>query len=109
MFHSVFRLACCLLFWVSVSAGDAGNDGRLRVLIIDGRNNHDWRATTDALRATLEHTGRFRVQISSAPEYLGPPALREPKAGDANFAEAKARSDALAKPSQLALQLAWER
>jgi hypothetical protein len=30
---------------------------KLPVLIVDGRNNHDWRATTDALRATLESTG----------------------------------------------------
>jgi putative membrane-bound dehydrogenase-like protein len=104
----VLRFVCCLLLCASVNAGEQAIDGRLRVLIIDGRNNHDWRATTDALRSTLEYTGRFRVQISSAPEYLGPPALREPKAGDASFAEAKARSDTLAKPSQLALQLAWE-
>lgn len=26
---------------------------KVRVLILDGQNNHDWRKTTDATRATL--------------------------------------------------------
>jgi hypothetical protein len=30
----------------------------IRLLIVDGRNNHNWQITTDALRATLEATGR---------------------------------------------------
>ena len=40
----------------------------VRVLLLDGQNNHDWRTTTDALRATLLATGRFTVVVSSAPE-----------------------------------------
>ncbi|NNE90250.1 MAG: ThuA domain-containing protein, partial [Verrucomicrobiales bacterium] len=31
----------------------------LKALIVDGRNNHDWQTTTDALRAILQSTGRF--------------------------------------------------
>lgn len=40
----------------------------IRALIIDGRNNHDWAATTDHLRATLQSTGRFDVEVSTAPQ-----------------------------------------
>ncbi len=38
---------------------------KVRVLIIDGQNNHNWRATTPILRAALEKAGRFTVAVSS--------------------------------------------
>jgi hypothetical protein len=44
----------------------------VRVLIVDGQNNHDWRTTTDALRATLEAAGRFSVSVSTAPDKGAP-------------------------------------
>jgi len=40
---------------------------RIRVLIIDGVNNHDWENTTATTRATLEQTGRFTVDVSTSP------------------------------------------
>ncbi len=39
----------------------------IRVLIIDGVNNHDWENTTVASKATLESTGRFVVDVSTSP------------------------------------------
>lgn len=39
----------------------------LRVLIVDGVNNHDWQAGTSFLKSTLERTGRFRVEVSTTP------------------------------------------
>jgi type 1 glutamine amidotransferase len=35
----------------------------VRVLIITGENNHDWKATTPVLRSILEESGRFRVEV----------------------------------------------
>jgi hypothetical protein len=40
---------------------------QIKVLIIDGVNNHDWEMTTEATKATLEHTGRFKVDVSTSP------------------------------------------
>jgi hypothetical protein len=40
---------------------------QIKVLIIDGVNNHDWESTTVANRATLERTGRFDVDVSTSP------------------------------------------
>ena len=34
-----------------------------RVLILSGANNHDWKQTTPAIRAALEETGRFEVDV----------------------------------------------
>src|SRR5205823_2244341 len=38
---------------------------KLRVLLIDGQNNHDWRSTSPWLKQVLEESGRFRVDVSS--------------------------------------------
>ncbi len=48
--------------------------GRLRALIVDGENDHDWRTATQAIREILEATGRFEVRVSSS----GPTAWRPP-------------------------------
>jgi hypothetical protein len=39
----------------------------LRALILSGRNNHDWRATTPMLRQILLDTGRFDVRVNEEP------------------------------------------
>jgi uncharacterized protein len=41
------------------------DDDKIRVLIIDGQNNHNWRATTPFLKQMLEKSGRFGVDVSS--------------------------------------------
>ena len=38
----------------------------LKVLIVDGQNNHDWKATTPILRETLEKTGLFKVDVATS-------------------------------------------
>jgi len=44
--------------------------GKIRTLILSGRNNHDWRATTPFLRRILEMTGRFDVRVTDEPAGL---------------------------------------
>ena len=51
-------------------------EGKIRVLILTGRNNHDWRATTPVLRAALEATGRFDVRVTEEPAGLDEKTLR---------------------------------
>jgi uncharacterized protein YceK len=38
-----------------------------RVLIIDGQNNHDWPRATAILKAVLEDSGLFTVEVSTTP------------------------------------------
>lgn len=42
-------------------------DAGIPALIIDGQNNHDFRATTPHLQKLLEETGLFTVEIATAP------------------------------------------
>jgi type 1 glutamine amidotransferase len=41
--------------------------GPIRVLIVDGFSNHDWKMTTWMVRHILEETGLFEVTVSTAP------------------------------------------
>jgi hypothetical protein len=40
---------------------------KIKVLIIDGRNNHNWKDTTPFLKAQLEGTGKFLVSVATTP------------------------------------------
>src|SRR5687768_4291648 len=40
---------------------------KLRGLIIDGQNNHDWKTTTPLLKKALESSGRFTVDVATTP------------------------------------------
>lgn len=57
---------CALLTFVSLRAADAPARP-IRVLIVDGYSNHDWKLTTALIRGILEPTGLFTVTVSTAP------------------------------------------
>ncbi len=56
------RFRVCLLLALVLACRAAGED-KPRVLILSGANNHDWKQTTPAIRAALEETGRFVVDV----------------------------------------------
>lgn len=76
------RLACLLTLLSLSAASQAVPDeffflkDRIRVLILTGRNNHDWRSTTPFLRHVLDATGRFDVRVSEEPGSLSAESLR---------------------------------
>ena len=39
----------------------------LKVLIVNGQNNHAWRETTPQLKKILEESGRFTVDVATSP------------------------------------------
>src|SRR6266542_3154089 len=64
-------LLVCLSFCAAVASSQTTaaffQPGKLRALIITGRNNHDWRSTTPVLRQELLDTGRFDVRVTEEP------------------------------------------
>jgi hypothetical protein len=49
-----------------VAQGGGKADGKkVRVVIIDGQNNHDWRSTTPFMKKVLAECGRFTVDVST--------------------------------------------
>jgi uncharacterized protein len=55
-------LSCLVFAAVSLQAAD-----KLKVLIIDGQNNHKWDITTPVLKDALEGCGAFTVEVSTTP------------------------------------------
>jgi type 1 glutamine amidotransferase len=54
-------------FGKTEGASGSKSDGKLKALIIDGQNNHDWKTTTPLLRKALESSGRFTVAVATSP------------------------------------------
>jgi len=52
-----------------VCGGEQAKSPRIRALIIDGQNNHDWRRTTPVLVAALKSSGRFTVDVATSPPH----------------------------------------
>jgi uncharacterized protein len=50
-----------------------GQAPRLRVLIVDGMNNHDWATATHAITEILTGTALFSVEVSTSPPRGAPP------------------------------------
>ncbi len=71
----VFLYLALFMFSGVLSVGQSTGTGRvslfkkgaIRVLILTGENNHDWRATTPLLTAMLLNTGRFDVRVNEEP------------------------------------------
>src|SRR5215207_10987981 len=66
----LFMMILMPVFFSITRAADKSKDKpkeKLRALIIDGQNNHDWRTTTPLLQKALESSGRFKVEVATAP------------------------------------------
>lgn len=77
----------CLLSSVSLASAEE----KLKVLLIDGQNNHAWQQTSPILKWALEDSGRFAVTVSTTPGT----APRQPQAPKADAtSEQKANYEA---------------
>ena len=54
----------CILFLALAMAVSAAEGEKLRLLILSGANNHDWKSTTPALKSLYESSGRFSVDVT---------------------------------------------
>jgi uncharacterized protein len=58
---------CCFTPSIALCQSPANAGEKLRALIIDGQNNHEWKVTTPLLRQALESSGRFSVDVATTP------------------------------------------
>jgi len=52
---------------VAALAAPAAAAEKVNLLLIDGQNGHDWKATTPVIKDLLEKTGRFAVEVLTSP------------------------------------------
>ncbi len=59
------RLVVAAVLTACLASPAAAEDAKIRVLVIDGQHNHNWKQTTPYLKKVLEQSGRFAVDVSS--------------------------------------------
>ncbi len=69
-FAAVFSLAVLINSFVFADSPATGKaDGTaIKVLIVDGQNNHNWRETTPVIKEYLEQAGIFTVDVATSPD-----------------------------------------
>ncbi|MBK8040227.1 MAG: ThuA domain-containing protein [Verrucomicrobiaceae bacterium] len=58
---------------ILASAATISAAEKIKVLIVDGQNNHKWDITTPVLKHALESSGAFTVEVSTSPPKGSPP------------------------------------
>jgi uncharacterized protein len=71
-----------LLALLTAAAISAEAADKLKVLLVDGQNNHAWKQTSPELKAILEEGGLCAVDVSTAPGKGGDWAAWRPKFAD---------------------------
>ena len=107
------KFTCCLFILLGLSEISLSAEERpIRVLIVDGRNNHAWESTTHALRQILLQTGRFNVAVSTAPSPYPKPRPRRPSKPtteeNRRYEVAMADYHAAAKNYESSISAKWE-
>ncbi len=72
-YKSMNPFSTCLAFAALACFATAAE--KSRVLILSGANNHDWKQTTPAIRAALEESGRFEVDVEENVGTMKPAAF----------------------------------
>ena len=62
--------------WAHFAREPADTGSRIRVLLLSGQNNHDWRTTTPKLESILEASDKFTVDVTEHPETLTAATLK---------------------------------
>lgn len=65
-------LLAALVAGAALSTSSAMAADKVNVLIIDGQNNHDWKATTPVIKKILLDTDRFNVDVLTSPPQKAP-------------------------------------
>lgn len=73
-------LSACALVLAMISVGSAA--APMKALILDGQNNHDWKASTPHLEKILEESDLFVVDVATTPPKGGDMSAFRPKFSD---------------------------
>ncbi|MCA9246316.1 MAG: ThuA domain-containing protein [Planctomycetales bacterium] len=67
------------LFAALLCATFASANDKIKVLIVDGQNNHNWKATTPVMVAAFERAGSFQVDVATSPPSGGDMSKFDPQ------------------------------
>ncbi len=76
----------------------------MKALIVDGQNNHDWKACTPVLKEIIEETGLFTVDVATTPPQGQPMDSFKPDFARYNVIVSNYNGDDWSKPTQDGLE-----
>ena len=68
----LFKIPVALILLAAVSAAQAADAAKIKLLIFSGANNHGWKATTPVLKQMYEASGRFAVEVTEDVPHINP-------------------------------------
>jgi type 1 glutamine amidotransferase len=63
----MFRFSLIAMLALALVTTPARAAEKLKALLVDGQNNHQWQLTTPVLKKHLEDSGRFQVDVATSP------------------------------------------
>ncbi len=98
-YRTLFASLVVLLTATTLVQAEAG----LKVLIVDGQNNHDWKATTPVMKKHLEASGLFQVDVATSPPHRHDMSGFKPKFSDYDAVLTNYNGDRWSKETEAAL------
>ena len=95
---------CCaaalIAFPILIASGADSPAEKVKVLLVDGQNNHAWKETTPVLVQILQDSGRFEVEVTTTP----PSTPRAPRRPRDQSEEARVKHAAAMKAWQMEVE-----
>jgi len=71
LFSIFYRFLIVSFFFSTACTNTPGlKQDEIRILILSGKNNHEWQKTTPVLRSIFNKAGLFRINITERPDTL---------------------------------------
>lgn len=100
LFATLFLVATVL----SLTTTDAMSaEPAIKVLIVDGQNNHNWKETTPVMKQELEDAGIFTVDVATSPPKGGDMSHFKPNFADYDVVVANYTGDSWSEETKKAL------
>ncbi|NOY40581.1 MAG: ThuA domain-containing protein [Planctomycetes bacterium] len=91
-------------FLLAASQATAADSVPLKVLILDGQNNHDWKTTSPILKSYFQQCDRFDVEVATSPPERHDMSSFRPKFADYDVVVSNYNGNAWPKQTQLDFQ-----
>ena len=98
---SVLAVASIVSLIAATSFAAEGDE--FKALVVDGQNNHNWKATTPLLKKALESSERFAVDVATSPPGGGDMSKFQPTFADYDVVVSNYNGDPWSKATQQAL------
>lgn len=105
-FFTFSTILCLVLTCASPTAlaADQASKEPLKVLLLDGQNNHEWKLTSPIMKRLLKESGRFTVDVVTSPSSKQGMSSFRPKFAEYDVVVSNYNGDAWPRNTQIEFQ-----